>query len=73
MRRLSTIVLLAAAAIAVTVTTGGSAYAGEPTTATWSGAPVLVTQVSGDLNSDLTTGCRSHREDSTAKPASIEP
>jgi hypothetical protein len=72
MRRLSTIVLLAAAALAVTVSTGGSAYAGEATTTTWVSTPYLVTQVSGDFNDDLTTGCRSHREDakdSTAQPA----
>ena len=66
MRRLCTVVLVGAAAVAVTVTTGGSAYAGSAVTQFVS--PASHTSTSTDFQDDLTTGCGSHRAKADVAP-----
>jgi hypothetical protein len=63
MRRLSTIVLVGAAAITVTVATGGSAYAGSTggTGGRFVSPASPTSQDSQDFQDDMTTGCGSHR------------
>jgi hypothetical protein len=72
MRRFSTFVLVAAAAITVTATTAGSAYAGESTTTRIDSPALLVTPASTDYEEDLYGGCRSHREDVGGQSESIK-
>jgi hypothetical protein len=58
MRRLCTIVLVVAAAVTVTVATGGSAYAGD--TATGFITPASHTSQNTNMQDGL-GGCQSHR------------
>ncbi len=67
MRRLSTIVLVAAAAVAVTLTTGGSAYAGGTQ------APTVTPSYSSpsvNIDDDMMGGC--HRAHQAADVDPIE-
>lgn len=59
MRRLYMIMLGVAAGVAVSVTAGGSAYAGEAVTTSIS--PAVHVPGGVDYQDDLTTGCGSHR------------
>jgi hypothetical protein len=68
MRRLYTIVLVGAAAIAVTVLSGGSAYAGGTETQLISPASPTY-QDTQNFQDDLTTGCGSHRAKADVAPA----
>jgi hypothetical protein len=73
MRKLTTALFAGAAAIAITVTAGGSAYAGETGTTRLVSPGVLVWHSGTDFQDDLNTGCRSHREDLRDQTRSIEP
>jgi hypothetical protein len=72
MRRFSTIVLVAAAAITVTATTAGSAYAGESATTRLDSPAPHVTSTSTDYHDDLIGGCRSDREGFESPAESIK-
>lgn len=71
MRKLSTIVLVAGAAIAVSVTTGGSAYAGEATTSRLDAHPVFVHPSTMDYQDELRSGCGSDHKELKDQSASV--
>lgn len=73
MRKLTTTVLAAAAAIAVTALAGGSAQAGTAGTSRLVPANVLVWHSGTDFQDDRGTGCRSHREDAKESSESSTP
>ncbi|HEV2783753.1 MAG TPA: hypothetical protein VGX25_30575 [Actinophytocola sp.] len=72
MRRFSTFVLVAAAAITVTATTAGSAYAGEATTTRLDSPASLVTPTSTDYEDDLYGGCSSRHKGAVSSAESIK-
>jgi hypothetical protein len=68
-RRLGSAVLVAAAAVTVTITAGGSAYAGGNPAPVVSPAPVMS---GSDMQDQEFGGCHSHRGLVTDQPDSIK-